>query len=70
MLRRILAEPIRMTPVVEGPRKGFRFEGLLAFDWLLGGAALRTPRAGSIAAGSDLAEGFIVVPFCGVAMAA
>jgi site-specific DNA recombinase len=52
MLRRILAEPIRMTPMVEGPRKGFRFEGLLAFDWLLGGAALRTPRAGSIAAGT------------------
>jgi site-specific DNA recombinase len=52
MLRRILAEPIRMTPMVQGPRKGLRFEGRLAFDWLLGGVALRTPRAGTTAAGT------------------
>jgi site-specific DNA recombinase len=46
MLRAVLAEPIRVFPLVEGGRRGFRFEGQLAFDRLLGGAVLGASRVG------------------------
>jgi hypothetical protein len=37
MLRTLLAEPIRFTPVLEDRRRGYRFEGRIALDWMLTG---------------------------------
>jgi hypothetical protein len=37
MLRTLLAEPIRFTPVLEHRRRGYRFEGRIALDRMLTG---------------------------------
>lgn len=37
MLRTLLAEPIRFTPVLEDRRRGYRFEGRIALDRMLTG---------------------------------
>jgi len=37
MLRTLLAEPIRFTPVVEERRRGYRFEGRIALDRMITG---------------------------------
>ena len=42
-LRSVLAAPIRVTPFVESGRRGFRFEGQLAFDRVIAGAGISDP---------------------------
>jgi hypothetical protein len=37
MLRKLLHEPMAVTPFLEGTRRGFRFEGRLVLDWLVSG---------------------------------
>jgi hypothetical protein len=39
MLRTLLAEPIRFTPVIEDRRRGYRFDGRIALDRILTGLA-------------------------------
>jgi hypothetical protein len=40
MLRTLLAEPIRFTPVLEDRRRGYRFEGRIALDRMVAGLVL------------------------------
>ena len=40
MLRTLLAEPIRFTPVLEDRRRGYRFEGRIALDRMLTGLVI------------------------------
>ena len=51
MLRKLLAEPIRVAPIREDGRKGLRFEGRLVFDRLLAGAGLGLPGVGTLHSG-------------------
>jgi hypothetical protein len=37
MLRTLLAEPIRFTPIVEERRRAYRFEGRIALDRMIAG---------------------------------
>jgi DNA invertase Pin-like site-specific DNA recombinase len=43
MLRKLLAAPIRLEPVTIEARRGYRFEGQLTFERVLGGLALPNP---------------------------
>jgi hypothetical protein len=36
-LRTLLAKPIRFTPVLEGRRRGYQFEGRIALDRMIAG---------------------------------
>ena len=46
MLRAVLAVPIRVTPIVESGRRGFRFEGQLAVDRVISGSGISDSRDG------------------------
>ncbi|HUP35639.1 MAG TPA: recombinase family protein [Candidatus Limnocylindria bacterium] len=43
MLRKLLAAPIRLEPVTIEARRGYRFDGQLTFERVLGGLALPNP---------------------------
>jgi hypothetical protein len=47
MLRKLLAEPMAVTPFVEGTRRGFRFEGRLVLDRLVSGEVANSLSASS-----------------------
>lgn len=68
MLRTVLAAPIRVTPIVEGGRRGFQFAGQLAFDQVLAGAGFSDSRDGQYLLRNCPSDGFATVQFAGVAI--
>ena len=57
VLRLVLAGPIRFTPVSDERRRGYRFEGAIALDRMIGGVLETYPNGTS-------PEGFDVTPCC------
>jgi len=49
MLRKVLRDSVKMTPIVEAGRRGYRFNGRLVFDGLLSWTAISARAMGGIA---------------------
>jgi site-specific DNA recombinase len=67
VLRTLLAEPLTFTPVIDGRRRGYRFEGSIALDRLVS-KAVTLPTLGTSPTG--LAETYLERPIMGDTRAA
>ena len=48
VLRELLEGPLRFTPLIDGTRRGYRFEGVLTIGGILGGSLGWRPRADAL----------------------